>query len=101
MNEVQGQSDRSSSAWRNALAVYRHPRVLFMLLFGFSSGLPFYLIFATLSAWLRQEGIERSTIGMMAWAGLMYTIKVLWAPIVDRLKIPGLHDWLGRRRSWM
>ncbi len=72
-----------------------------MLFFGFSAGLPFYLIFQTLSAWLRQEGIERSTIGMMAWVGLMYTIKVLWSPIVDRLKIPLLHAWLGRRRSWM
>jgi PAT family beta-lactamase induction signal transducer AmpG len=101
MSEAERQNNRSRSAWWDAFAVYRKPRVLFMLLFGFSSGLPFYLIFATLSAWLRQEGIERSTIGMMAWVGLMYTIKVLWAPIVDRLKIPGLHDWLGRRRSWM
>jgi PAT family beta-lactamase induction signal transducer AmpG len=72
-----------------------------MLFLGFSAGLPFYLIFQTLSAWLRQEGIQRSTIGMMAWVGLMYSIKVLWSPIVDRVQIPLLFSWLGRRRSWM
>jgi MFS transporter, PAT family, beta-lactamase induction signal transducer AmpG len=72
-----------------------------MLFLGFSAGLPFYLIFQTLSAWLRVDGIDRAKIGMMAWVGLMYTIKVLWAPIVDRLPIPLLHRWLGRRRSWM
>lgn len=88
-------------SWLDAVLVYRQPRVLTMLFLGFSSGLPFYLIFQTLSAWLRQEGIERSTIGMMAWAGMMYTIKVLWSPIVDRLRIPVLYAWLGRRRSWM
>jgi PAT family beta-lactamase induction signal transducer AmpG len=75
--------------------------VLIMLFLGFSAGLPFYLIFQTLSAWLRQEGIQRGTIGMMAWVGLMYSIKVLWSPIVDRVQIPFLFSWLGRRRSWM
>ena len=94
-------SNSQRSTWRQALLVYRQPRVLAMLFLGFSSGLPFFLIFQTLSAWLRQEGIERSTIGMMAWVGLMYTIKVLWSPMVDRLRIPLLYAWLGRRRSWM
>ncbi|HTE41153.1 MAG TPA: hypothetical protein VK629_09990, partial [Steroidobacteraceae bacterium] len=89
------------SAWLQAIFVYRQPRVVLMLFLGFSAGLPFYLIFQTLSAWLRQEGIQRSTIGMMAWVGLMFSFKVLWAPIVDRFRIPFLHAWFGRRRSWM
>src|SRR5262245_846739 len=72
-----------------------------MLMLGFSAGLPFMLVFQTLSAWLRQEGIERATIGMLAWVGILYTIKVLWAPIVDRVPLPGLRRLLGRRRSWM
>jgi len=72
-----------------------------MLFLGFAAGLPFMLVFQTLSAWLRQEGIQRATIGMLAWVGLVYSIKFVWAPIVDRLKLPLLHRLLGRRRSWM
>jgi PAT family beta-lactamase induction signal transducer AmpG len=87
--------------WWQALRVYGQPRVLSMLFLGFSAGLPFYLVFQTLSAWLRQEGIERATIGMLAWVGLVYAIKFLWSPIVDRARIPLLFTWLGRRRSWM
>lgn len=89
------------NAWQRAILLYREPRVLSMLFLGFSSGLPFYLIFSTLSAWLRQEHIVRATIGMIAWAGLMFPLKFLWAPVVDRLQLPLLHRWLGRRRSWM
>jgi len=87
--------------WAQALRVYGQRPVLSMLFLGFSAGLPFYLVFQTLSAWLRQEGIERATIGMLAWVGLVYTIKFLWSPIVDRLRLPFLFSWLGRRRSWM
>jgi PAT family beta-lactamase induction signal transducer AmpG len=72
-----------------------------MLFLGFSSGLPFFLVYNTLSAWLRQQGVMRSTIGMLAWAGLIYTLQFLWAPFVDRLPLPGLKQLLGRRRSWM
>ncbi|MEO6080844.1 MAG: MFS transporter [Steroidobacteraceae bacterium] len=71
------------------------------LALGFSCGLPFMLVFNTLSAWLRQEGIQRATIGMLAWVGLVYSIKFLWAPIVDRWELPLLYRLLGRRRSWM
>ncbi len=87
--------------WLQALAVYRQPRVLSMVLLGFSAGLPFFLVFSTLSAWLRQEGIARSTIGMLSWVGLAYSFKFIWSPIVDRVPIPFLTRWLGRRRSWM
>lgn len=87
--------------WLQSILVYRQPRVLSMVFLGFSAGLPFYLVFQTLSAWLRQEGIERSTIGMLSWVGLAYSIKFLWAPVVDRVPIPVLTKLLGRRRSWM
>ena len=88
-------------SWWQAVLIYREPKVLAMLLLGFSAGLPFMLVFQTLSAWLRQAGIERATIGMLAWVGIVYSIKFLWAPIVDRLPLPLLHRMLGRRRSWM
>jgi PAT family beta-lactamase induction signal transducer AmpG len=84
-----------------AALVYRQPRILSMLFLGFGAGLPFYLVYSTLSAWLRQEGILRSTIGMLAWVGLVFTLKFLWAPVVDRVPLPGLKRLLGRRRSWM
>jgi len=72
-----------------------------MLFLGFGSGLPVYLVYSTLSAWLRQEGIVRSTIGMLAWVGLIFSLQFLWAPIVDRVPLPLLTRVLGRRRSWM
>ena len=87
--------------WRSALRLYTQPRMLTMLLLGFSAGLPFYLVFQSLSAWLRQAHVERSTIGMLAWVGTVYSLKFLWAPIVDRVSLPMLTRVLGRRRSWM
>lgn len=93
--------DGTARGWLDALLVYRQRPVVSMLFLGFSAGLPFYLVFQTLSAWLRQEGIERSTIGMLSWVGLAYSVKFLWAPIVDRMPLPFLTQWLGRRRSWM
>ncbi len=84
-----------------ALSVYRHRRVAAMLFLGFSAGLPFFLVFQTFFAWLRTAGIEKSTIGLISYIGLTYTLKFLWAPVVDRVPIPGLTRWLGRRRSWM
>ncbi|MDQ1345478.1 MAG: transporter, family, beta-lactamase induction signal transducer AmpG [Pseudomonadota bacterium] len=87
--------------WLEAAAAYKHPRVLAMLFLGFSAGLPFMLVFSTLSAWLREVGVERATIGMLSWVGIIYSIKFFWAPVVDRLRLPLLHRLLGRRRSWM
>ena len=87
--------------WLDAFKAYRHPRVLAMLFLGFSAGLPFMLVFSTLSAWLREVGIERATIGMLSWVGIIYSIKFFWAPVVDRLPLPLLGRLLGRRRSWM
>lgn len=88
-------------SWRAAVAAYGQPRILAMLCLGFSAGLPFLLVFSTLSAWLTQVDISRTTIGLFSWVGITYSIKVFWAPVVDRLPLPLLTRWLGRRRSWM
>ena len=88
---------RRAGGWLDALLLYGQPRMLSMLALGFSSGLPFMLIYSTLSAWLRQSGIERATIGMLSWVSLVYTLKFLWAPVVDRYQLP----LLGRRRGWL
>jgi PAT family beta-lactamase induction signal transducer AmpG len=72
-----------------------------MLFLGFSAGLPLLLILGTLSFWLREAGIDRSTIGYLTWVGLIYAFKWAWAPLVDRLQIPLLTKLFGRRRSWL
>jgi PAT family beta-lactamase induction signal transducer AmpG len=72
-----------------------------MMFLGFSGGLPFLLVFSTLTAWLREEGVSKSAIGFFAWIGITYSIKVIWAPIIDRYGIPWLTRSLGQRRSWM
>lgn len=86
---------------RSAGRLYRHPRVLVMLFLGFSSGLPYLLVFSTLSAWLADMNVNRAAIGFFSWVGIMFSIKVFWAPVVDRLKLPFLTRWLGQRRSWL
>lgn len=88
-------------SWLELLQLYSRPRVVAMLFLGFSAGLPFYLVFSTLSAWLRQAGVNRATIGMLSWVGIFYSIKFLWAPLVDRMPLPLLHRVFGRRRAWM
>jgi PAT family beta-lactamase induction signal transducer AmpG len=72
-----------------------------MLFLGFSAGLPFLLVFSTLSAWLAQAGVSRTEIGLLSWIGITYSIKFFWAPVVDRLPLPVLTRSLGRRRGWM
>ncbi len=90
--------DRS---WREAWRVYASPRIAAMLCLGFSAGLPFLLVFSTLSAWLTEAGTSRTAIGLFSWVGITYSIKVLWSPVVDRLELPLLHRLLGRRRGWI
>lgn len=87
--------------WREATAVYLHPRVLVMLFLGFSSGLPLPLVFFTFTTWLADAGITPSTIGFLSAVGLAYAFKFVWAPIVDRLVLPGFVTHLGQRRGWM
>lgn len=79
---------------------YLNPRVLTMLALGFSSGLPFLLVANTFGYWLRDEGIALSAISFLSWVGFAYSLKFLWAPLLDRLDVAGLAR-LGRRRSWM
>ena len=93
--------DKPGRDWREALAVYTRPRVIAMCFLGFSAGLPFLLVFSTLSAWLRDVGLALSTIGFFSWIGITYSIKVFWAPVVDRVPIFVLTRRLGKRRSWM
>ena len=94
-------SDASRPAWQNVLRNLRQPKVLVMLLLGFSSGIPLYLVGNTLGFWMRENGIELSTIGFLSWVGLAYSLKFLWAPLVDKTDAPLLGRWLGRRRGWM
>lgn len=98
MNDV---IEKTRPGWGEALLIYTKPRVLGMLLLGFSAGLPYLLVFGTLSAWLTDAGVTRTVIGFFSWIGIAFSIKVFWAPIIDRLQIPLLTKILGRRRSWM
>ncbi|MGM0783937.1 MAG: AmpG family muropeptide MFS transporter [Pseudomonadota bacterium] len=88
-------------SWRAALAIYLRAPVITMLFLGFSAGLPFLLVFSTLSAWLRSDGVEVAAIGFFSWIGILYSIKFFWAPVVDRLALPLLTRALGQRRGWM
>src|SRR5690554_571490 len=72
----------------DAYAIYRQKPVLVIALLGFSAGLPYLLVFSTLTAWLRDVGVERTTIGFFAWVGITYSIKVFWSPVVDRVRLP-------------
>jgi PAT family beta-lactamase induction signal transducer AmpG len=72
-----------------------------MTFLGFSGGLPFLLVFSTLTAWLTEGDVKRSTIGFFAWVGITYSIKVLWAPIVDSVPLPLVTSRLGQRRGWI
>ena len=95
------QARPAHSGWRQVRANLRQPKVLVMLLLGFSSGIPIYLVGNTLGFWMRENAIELSTIGFLSWVGLAYSLKFLWAPLVDKLDAPLLGRWLGRRRGWM
>lgn len=94
-------SETRARSWHDAISIYTRPRVVGMIFLGFAAGLPFLLVFSTLSAWLRDEGIARTTIGFFSWVGITYSIKFFWAPVVDRLPLPALTRLLGKRRSWM
>jgi PAT family beta-lactamase induction signal transducer AmpG len=96
--------ESSSSKERDALgalSAFVEQRSLVMLALGFSAGLPFLLIFDTLSAWLRVAGLSLEVIGFFSLTTLIYSFKFLWAPLIDRARVPFLTGWLGHRRSWM
>ncbi len=88
-------------SWAESFAIYLHPRVIGMLFLGFSAGLPFLLVFSTLSFWIAESGHDPKTTTFFSWVGITYSIKFFWAPVVDRMPLPLLTRTLGRRRSWM
>nr|WP_290614097.1 MFS transporter [Arsukibacterium sp. UBA3155] len=87
--------------WLVGLRIYFQRQVLAIFVLGFSSGLPLMLVFGVLSFWLREAEVSRSDIGYFSWVAMAYAIKWLWSPLADHLKIPLLHNRLGRRRSWL
>src|SRR5215475_10160428 len=89
------------ASWRESLIVYLQPRVLIVMLLGFSSGLPLALSGSTLLVWMREAGVDLGTIGLFALVGTPYTLKFLWAPLVDALHVPLLTRAFGRRRGWL
>ena len=101
MNDTSQISQTSQATWLDTLKSFKHPRVITMLFFGISAGLPLLLIFSSLSLWLREAGIDRGAVTYFSWAALGYSFKFVWAPLVDSLPIPILTRVLGRRRAWM
>ncbi len=93
--------DRARPSWRDNFAVYLQRRVLIVLLLGFSSGLPLALSGSTLLVWMRESGVDLGTIGLFALVGTPYTLKFLWAPLVDALHVPFFTRAFGRRRGWL
>jgi len=91
----------AKASWSEAVAVYLKARVLIVMFLGFSAGLPLALSGSTLVVWVCEAGVDLGTIGLFALAGTPYTIKFLWAPVVDALDIPMLSRLLGRRRAWL
>jgi PAT family beta-lactamase induction signal transducer AmpG len=91
----------NKEAWINIFSHLKNKKLLTMFLLGFSAGLPLLLVFTTLSAWLRDENIVRSTIGFFGWVTIFYGLKFLWAPLIDSIKLPLIHNVLGKRRSWL
>src|SRR5215468_7176065 len=85
---------------RDVIRSLRQPKVAVMLMLGFSSGLPFFLSGNTLGYWLRDVGTTLEAIGFLSWVGLAYSLKFLWAPLIDRLDAP-IFGRLGRRRGWL
>ena len=96
-----GRATHKILAFLGDLRIYAEPRVARMVLLGFSAGLPLLLVLGTLSFWLREAGVDRTTIGFLSWVGLAYAFKWMWAPLVDQLPIPLLTRAMGRRRSWL
>jgi PAT family beta-lactamase induction signal transducer AmpG len=94
-------SARRGGGWADTFALYLRPRVLIVMFLGFSSGLPLALSGSTLQVWAAESGVDLKTIGLFAIVGTPYTIKFLWAPLVDALDVPWLSRLLGRRRGWL
>ena len=94
-------SDPQKPSFLSALTVYLRPGVLVIMLLGFSAGLPLALSGETLRVWMFERGVDLGTIGLLALAGLPYTLKFIWAPVVDAWRVPYLQERFGRRRAWL
>ena len=86
---------------RHRFSEYFKPHIMIVLLLGFSSGLPLALTAATLSAWLSEAGVDKTSIGLFAAVATPYALKFLWAPLMDAMPFPVLSKWFGRRRGWI
>lgn len=91
----------SQAGWLDSLAAYLKPKLLGMFMLGFAAGLPFLLYFSTLSFWMERSGVETAVIAYFSWFGLSYSLKFLWAPLMDRFRAPGFGALLGQRRGWI
>lgn len=91
----------ASMTWKATIQTYLDKRLLWVFMLGCSSGFPWVLIGSNMSGWLSDAGLTRSTIGYFGAVFAVYAINFLWAPLIDRVKIPLLHAWLGQRRSWI
>ena len=98
---ITAQNPPVKPTWAETLKVYLEPATLRMLFLGFSAGLPLLLVLGTLSFRLREAGVDRATIGFLSWVGLAYGLKWIWAPLVDRVRLPLMSRWLGQRRAWL
>ena len=100
-SELLTTGSETTRSWGESAKAFLHPRVITLLFLGFSAGVPILLIFSSLSLWLREAGVEKSAVTFFSWTALGYSFKFIWAPLVDRLPVPLLTAWLGRRRAWM
>ena len=87
--------------WLAAAAIYTDRRAITLFLLGITAGLPFLLIFSSLSIWLNEAGVARDTVTRFSWAALAYSFKFVWSPLADALPLPLLTRTLGRRRAWL
>src|SRR5207342_234714 len=99
--DTAGGGGAARASFAETLAVYVKPRVLVVMFLGFSSGLPLALSGGTLLVWMREVGIDLGTIGLFALVGTPYTLKFLWAPLIDALHVPFFTRTFGRRRGWL
>jgi len=99
--DATGADSPARASFADTLAVYLKRRVLVVMFLGFSSGLPLALSGSTLLVWMRESGVNLSTIGLFALIGTPYTLKFIWAPLIDALDVPVLSRRLGRRRGWL
>ena len=95
-----GMGRTQSKPWRGGLASYRDRRIIAIFFLGISSGLPLALVLGTLSIWMAREGVDKTTVGLFSAVTLPYSLKFVWAPVIDRVRFPLLTNLLGQRRGW-